>query len=180
MRPKTGELVASRSVDGDAPGMEDLPPNARRVQAALVAAGCRGQVRALTDSTRTSAEAAAALGAETAQIAKSVVLVADGRPVVVLMSGSQRVATAALAATLGVAHVQKASADEVKEATGYPIGGVSPAGLPAGLEVLVDKGLARHEIVWAAAGTPHAVYPTNFIELLKLTGGRPVEVAEAT
>ncbi|HMK97156.1 MAG TPA: YbaK/EbsC family protein [Acidimicrobiales bacterium] len=167
-------------MDGDAPGMEDLPPNARRVQAALVAAGCRGQVRALTDSTRTSAEAAAALGAETAQIAKSVVLVADGRPVVVLMSGSQRVATAALAATLGVAHVQKASADEVKEATGYPIGGVSPAGLPAGLEVLVDKGLARHEIVWAAAGTPHAVYPTNFIELLKLTGGRPVEVAEAT
>jgi prolyl-tRNA editing enzyme YbaK/EbsC (Cys-tRNA(Pro) deacylase) len=155
-----------------------LHPNAQRVQAALAAAGCHGRVRELAESTRTSAEAAAALGVEVGQIAKSLVFVADGRPVVVVASGRDRVSTAALARELGASRVSRADADFVKDKTGYPIGGVSPAGLPPEVEVLVDRGLARYESIWAAAGTPHAVYPTTFEELLRATGGRVVEVAE--
>jgi prolyl-tRNA editing enzyme YbaK/EbsC (Cys-tRNA(Pro) deacylase) len=155
-----------------------LHPNAQRAQAALSAAGCRGQVRELTESTRTSAEAAAALGVEVGQIAKSLVFVADGRPVVVIASGSDRVDTSSLARELGASLVSRADADFVKETTGYPVGGVSPAGLPEGVEVLVDRGLASYEAIWAAAGTPHAVYPTTFAELLKVSDGRVVDVAE--
>jgi len=156
----------------------NLHPNAQRVQRALASAGCRGQVRQLSESTRTSAEAAAALGVEVGQIAKSLVFLADRRPVVVIMSGRDRVDTGTLARVLGATEVRRADADAVRQATGYPIGGVSPAGLPAGLEVLVDRGLVACNLIWAAAGTPNAVYPTTFEELLALTGGRAADVSE--
>ncbi len=160
------------------PSVPDLHPNALRAQVALAAAGCDRQVRQFAESTRTSAEAAAVLGVQVGQIAKSVVFLADGRPVVVVMSGSDRVDTGSLAAAIGAREVRKPSAQAVKEATGYPIGGVSPAGLPATVKVLVDKGMSRFEQIWAAAGTPYAVYPTNFPELLQVTGGHSVDVAE--
>lgn len=155
-----------------------LHPNAQRAQAALAAAGCRARVRQLTDSARTSAEAAAALGVEIGQIAKSLVFLADDRPVVVIMSGPDRVDTHAVGLVVDAAKVTRADADVVREATGYPIGGVSPAGLSPDLPVLVDEGLARYDVIWAAAGTPHAVYPTNFPELLTVTGGQAVDVAQ--
>lgn len=150
-----------------------------RVQAALDAAGSPARVHELTESTRTSAEAAAALGVEVAQIAKTLVFLADGRAVIVVASGSDRVGTAALAQALGAGHIERPDADTVRRATGYPIGGVSPLGLPAGLDVVVDRGLEPHDPIWAAAGTPNAVYPTTFPELLRMTGGRVVDVRQA-
>jgi prolyl-tRNA editing enzyme YbaK/EbsC (Cys-tRNA(Pro) deacylase) len=156
----------------------NLHPNARRVQEALAAAGVGGRVRELDASARTSAEAADALGVEVGQIAKTLVFLAGGRPVVVIASGSDRVDVAALARVVRVDRVKRADADAVKAATGYSIGGVSPAGLPAAVEVLIDGGLSRYEVIWAAAGTHYAVYPTSFADLVSVTGGRVVDVAE--
>jgi prolyl-tRNA editing enzyme YbaK/EbsC (Cys-tRNA(Pro) deacylase) len=132
----------------------------------------------LDGSTRTAAEAAAALDVDVANIAKTLVFVADGRPLVVVAGGASRVDTARLADAAGGAAVDKADADTVREATGYPIGGVSPVGLPDGLPVLVDEALRPLTPIWAAAGHPRAVYRTTFDELLTVSGGSVVDVAE--
>jgi prolyl-tRNA editing enzyme YbaK/EbsC (Cys-tRNA(Pro) deacylase) len=132
----------------------------------------------LDASTRTAAEAAAALDVDVANIAKTLVFVADGTPMVVVAGGASRVDTTRLAAAVGGAKVDKADADTVREATGYPIGGVSPVGLPGGLGVLVDEALAPLSPIWAAAGHPRAVYRTTFDELVAISGGRVVDVAE--
>lgn len=157
---------------------EGLHPNAFRVQEVLAAAGSGAEVRQLADSARTSAEAAEALGVEVGQIAKSLVFLADGKPVMVVASGADRVDTSAVARQLDVVRVERAGADRVRSATGYSIGGVSPVGLAPQLPVLVDEALAAFEVVWAAAGTPHAVFPTTFAELLALTGGRSCAVRQ--
>ena len=149
----------------------------QRVQEALEAVGVEATVRELTESTRTAAEAAAALGVDVAQIAKTLVFLADGNAVVVVASGIDRVDTTRLSAALEGAEIGRADADAVRAATGYPIGGVSPAGLPAGLPVLIDDGLRDRDGIWAAAGTPTAVFRTTFDELLTVTAGRPVSVA---
>jgi len=169
---------------GRAPKMQAAPmsgpasrhPNAERVQAALAAAGSTARVRELAESTRTADEAATALGVEVSQIAKSLVFLADGEPVLVVASGADRVDTAALGQALGGRRITRASAEAVRAATGYPVGGVSPAGLPPQLPVLVDSALSRYAVVYAAAGTPHAVFPTSYDELLRLTRGQPSEV----
>jgi len=152
--------------------------NAILVQDALRSAGSTASVVELPDSARTSAEAAAALGVEAGRIAKSLVFVADGRPVLAVLSGDDRLDTARLAEHLGASSVVRADADTVRRATGFPIGGVSPLGHPPGLTVLVDRGLAAHPTVWAAAGTPHAVFETNFDELLAVSAGTPADVRE--
>jgi prolyl-tRNA editing enzyme YbaK/EbsC (Cys-tRNA(Pro) deacylase) len=144
----------------------------------LEAAGCAGPVRMLDGSTRTAAEAAAALEVDVANIAKTLVFVADGTPLVVVAGGASRVDTARLAEEVGAAKVDKADAEVVREATGYPIGGVSPVGLPDGLAVLVDEALRPLTPIWAAAGHPRAVYRTSFDELVSISGGRAVDVAE--
>lgn len=151
-------------------------PSVERVQRTLEAAGSVARVRQLTASTRTSADAAAALGVEVGQIAKSLVFLADGAAVLVVASGADRVDTAALGHALGDRRITRADADSVRSATGYPIGGVSPVGLPAELPVLVERALAHYDTVYAAAGTPHALFPTSYDELLRLTGGRPSDV----
>lgn len=143
----------------------------------MAAIGSTACVRELPDSTRTSAEAAAAIGVDVAQIAKSLVFLADGDPVMVVASGADRVDTAKLSAALGGARITRADADAVRAATGYPIGGVSPAGLGGSLPVMIDRALAAFGEVWVAAGTPHAVFPTTFGDLLRMSGGRPVDVA---
>ena len=153
-----------------------MHPNARRVHDALRQLGAEGEVRELTDSARTAADAAAALGCEVGAIANSLVFVADDTPVLVLTSGAHRADTGKLAAVLGAGRVRKADPDTVREATGYPIGGVPPVGHRTALRTVVDMALQRHETVWAAAGTPHAVFPTTYDELLRLTGGEPAEV----
>ena len=150
--------------------------NAVRVQEALVAAGSAATVVELPSSARTVAEAAASLGVTEGQIAKSLVFVVDGAAVLCILSGDHRLDPARLASQLGGQVVDRADADTVREATGFPIGGVSPVGHPEGLTILVDRGLAAYDEVWAAAGTPHAVFRTSFEELVAVSGGKPADV----
>jgi prolyl-tRNA editing enzyme YbaK/EbsC (Cys-tRNA(Pro) deacylase) len=158
--------------------MSDLHPNVVRVQDALLAAGAKGSVRMLDESARTAAEAAAALGVEVGQITNSLVFVADGEPLLVLTSGRHRVDTSKVAELVGVTKVSRADADFVREHAGVAIGGVSPVGHPRPLRTLVDVALNDYDVVWAAAGHTHAVFPTTFDELLTLTGGTSAEVGE--
>ena len=125
-------------------------------------------MRQLAESTGTSAQAAAALGVEVGQIGKSLVFLVDDRPVVVVLSGADRLDTAALGSYLGAVRVRRPDADAVRQATGYAIGGVSPIGLPEGVPVLVDDGLAAYDVVWVAAGTANAVFPTDYGELVEI------------
>ncbi|MCW2681150.1 MAG: YbaK/prolyl-tRNA synthetase associated region [Frankiales bacterium] len=154
-----------------------MHPSVSNVVAALRERGATGEVRVLDDSARTAAEAAAALGVDVGAIASSLVFTADGEPLLVMTSGAHRVDTSAVAALLGVGSVKRADADTVRAATGQVIGGVAPVGHPAPLPTLVDTALAAHDVVWAAAGHAHAVFPTTYDELLRLTGGRPAQVA---
>jgi prolyl-tRNA editing enzyme YbaK/EbsC (Cys-tRNA(Pro) deacylase) len=155
-----------------------LHRNAARVQQALVAAGSEAVVRELPASAHTSTEAAAALGVRVDQIAKSLVFMADGEPVLIVLCGADRLDPARLARHLGARQVRRADADTVRAATGFPIGGVSPVGHADGLRVVVDRGLAGFPVVWAAGGTPNAVFPTSFAELLAASGGEPADVRE--
>jgi prolyl-tRNA editing enzyme YbaK/EbsC (Cys-tRNA(Pro) deacylase) len=147
-----------------------------RVREALARLGARGEVRALDDSARTAKEAADALGIEVGQIANSLVFMADGEAVLVMASGGHRVDTLAVAAVLEVSHVEKASADEVRQATGFAIGGVAPVGHPEPLRTIVDVALSRYDEVWAAGGHPHYVFPTSYDELLRITAGEAAEI----
>jgi prolyl-tRNA editing enzyme YbaK/EbsC (Cys-tRNA(Pro) deacylase) len=142
-----------------------LPRSARRVQAALHDAGLDVEVVVLEDSARTAVEAAQAVGVEVGAIVKSLVFRdGAGEAVLVLVSGDNRCDEALLG-------VRRADADAVREVTGYAIGGVPPVGHPQPLRTVVDERLGRFETVWAAAGTPHAVFPVSFAELVRLTAG---------
>jgi prolyl-tRNA editing enzyme YbaK/EbsC (Cys-tRNA(Pro) deacylase) len=160
-------------------------PSVARVRAALAAAGADADgVVVLDDHARTAAAAAEQLGVTVAQIANSLVFAvpdaaaAGGRrPLLVLTSGAHRVDTAKVAALLGVARLDRADPDFVREATGFAIGGVAPVGHLTPIETLVDVDLGRHDQVWAAAGHARTVFPTTFDELLRITGGRSAEVA---
>jgi prolyl-tRNA editing enzyme YbaK/EbsC (Cys-tRNA(Pro) deacylase) len=143
----------------------------------LAAFGARGEVRELDASTRTARDAAAALGCEVGAIASTLVFMADGTPVVVLTSGAHRVDVPRVAAHLGVGELRQASAEEVRAATGYAIGGVAPVGHPQPLRTLVDADLEQYPELWAAAGTGHSVFNTTFAELVAITGGEVVAVA---
>jgi prolyl-tRNA editing enzyme YbaK/EbsC (Cys-tRNA(Pro) deacylase) len=151
-------------------------PSLARVTSALTALGAAGSPTMLPDSARTAAEAAAALGCDVGAIANSLVFAAGDNPVLVLTSGAHRVDTALVARHLGVERLERASPDFVREHTGQAIGGVAPIGHPTPLPTYVDRWLERHDVVWAAAGHPHAVFPTSYDELLRLTGGEPVDV----
>lgn len=157
--------------------MTDLHPNVARVARALHDGGARGEVRQLDSSTRTAQEAADTLGVPVGAIVKSLVFTADDSPVLVLASGDHQVDTAKVAAALAVTTVRRADADTVRAATGFPIGGVAPVAHPQPLRTVVDRHLATYDVLWAAAGTPHAVFPTGYDELVRLTGGDPADVA---
>ena len=152
------------------------PPSVERVMQALTALGARGQVRPLDESARTAAEAASGLVVEVGQIASSLIFLADGDPVLVIASGGHRVDTAKVAALLNVSDVGKATADDVREATGFVIGGVSPVGLTTELPTIVDVALGQFDEVWAAGGHSHWVFPTTYSELLRFTGGQAADV----
>jgi prolyl-tRNA editing enzyme YbaK/EbsC (Cys-tRNA(Pro) deacylase) len=168
--------------------MEDVLNNAsvKRIIAELRQRKIAGEVTILSDSARSAAEAAAALGIEVGQIASSIVFkLPDGRPLLVITSGAHRVDIELVAKTLGVEKLHRADANFVKSASGISIGGVSPFGWQhdGTLEnpeavVLIDKALGAFEVVWAAAGHPHAVFPTSYAELLETTGARPVDVED--
>jgi prolyl-tRNA editing enzyme YbaK/EbsC (Cys-tRNA(Pro) deacylase) len=146
------------------------------ISSLLAEAGATGQVLELPGSARTAAEAAGELGVPLRAIADSLVFDVDGAPLLVLTSGAHRVDVTRVVALLGVRGVRPASADFVRRHTGQPIGGVAPIGHPEPIGTLVDIELARHDRVWAAAGHPHAVFPTTYEELLRLTAGTAAEV----
>ena len=155
-----------------------MHPSVARVAELLRASGATGEPVQLADSARTAAEAAAGLGCDVGAIASSLLFTADGEPLLVMTSGAHRVDTDLVARLLGVDKVRRADADTVRAATGYAIGGVAPIGHPSPLRTLVDTDLARYDVVWAAAGHPHAVFPTSYDELLRLTGGTPAQVGQ--
>lgn len=155
-----------------------LSPSAQKVQEALTALGfgaCR--VIELPDSSRTSAEAAAAIGCTVGQIAKSLIFkgAQSGDPVLVIASGTNRVNTQKLADLLGEP-VVKPDADYVREKTGYVIGGVPPIGHTAPLRTFIDQDLRQYADIWAAAGTPHAVFQLTPADLERMTGGQVIAV----
>lgn len=154
-----------------------MHPHTERVTAALRDGGAGGAVRELSDSARTAVEAATALDVQVGAIVKSLVFAADGAPLLVLASGDHQVDTGKVAAVVGADAVKRADVDLVRSATGYAIGGVAPVGHPAPLPTVVDRHLATFDVVWAAAGTPHTVFPTTYDELLRLTGGTAADVA---
>lgn len=148
----------------------------QRARTALERTGFADRVRELEDSARTAAAAAAALGCDVGAIGNSLVFTADGEPVLVLTSGAHRVDLARVAAQLGASELRRSTPDEVRQSTGYTIGGVAPVGHLQPLSVLVDQDLARHERIWVAAGHPHAVFWATYEELVAMTDGRPTAV----
>lgn len=160
---------------------EPLPPSVQKVQRALHDAGVDVAVVMLADAARTSQQAADALGIEVGQIAKSLVFRArdSGRAVLVIASGSNRVDEHKVAALIGE-KIERAAPDFVRERTGYAIGGIPPIGHATQLEVLLDRSLARYEVVWGAAGHPHSVFPIAPAKLFDVAGGRVEDVALQT
>lgn len=138
--------------------------------------GIQVHVQRLDASTRTVADAAVAVGCEEAEIAKSIVFVADGDPVVCVASGQHRVDTDKVADALDVAEVRQAAAEEVRAATGFAIGGVPPFGHD--LPVLFDEDLLRHRRVWAAAGDPQSLFEVDPRELARCIRARIVALGE--
>ena len=156
-----------------------MHPNVMRVMEAARAAGFEIDVERFPQGTRTAADAARAVGCEVAQIVKSIVFMAGDRPLLALVSGANRVDPERLAAAVGAAEVRRADGDEARTATGYAIGGVPPIGHSRLLAIVMDRDLMAHPVVWAAAGLPDAVFAISPEELLRASGGRVAELAQA-
>jgi prolyl-tRNA editing enzyme YbaK/EbsC (Cys-tRNA(Pro) deacylase) len=150
--------------------------SAKGVARELAALGVAGQVRELPEPAPTAATAAAQLGCAVGAIANSLVFDADGAPLLVLTSGAHRVNTAKVGAELGVGELCRATPDFVYASTGQRIGGVAPVGHPRPITTLVYTALRGYDTIWAAAGHPHAVFPTSFDELVRITSGRAMDV----
>jgi prolyl-tRNA editing enzyme YbaK/EbsC (Cys-tRNA(Pro) deacylase) len=153
-----------------------MHPSAEHVAQVLRDHGVAGQVKELPEPAPTAASAAAQLGCEVGAIANSLVFNADGQPLLILTSGAHRVDTAKMAAHIGAERVRRADPDFVRAATGQVIGGVAPVGHPQPVRTLIDTWLDKYDVVWAAAGHVHTVFPTSFAELVRVTGGEPAEV----
>jgi len=156
-----------------------LSASAQKVQDALAAAGHDCRVVELAASTRTSAEAAAAVGTTVAQIAKSLIFRAmpSDKPVLVIASGVNRVDEAKLAALLGE-RISRPDAEFVRNRTGFAIGGVPPFGHPTRLRTVIDRDLLALGELWAAGGTPNAVFRLTAAQLVALTGGEVADIAK--
>lgn len=155
--------------------MDTTHPNVVAVQDALRAAGAAGEVRILPEVAPTAAAAAAQIGVEVGAIANSLIFDADGDALLILTSGAHRVDTAYVGSALGCT-LKRAAPELVKAATGQVIGGVAPVGHPEPVRTYVDEALAGYPEVWAAGGVPHAVFPTSYDELVRITGGTPIAV----
>lgn len=168
---------------------QDLPardlsdhPGVARVLQVLAQHHLTPTVRYLPDAVRTAKAAADALGITPAEIANSLLFSArtlDGRtvPLLILASGGHRVDTAQVATLAELASIERADPEFVRAATGFTIGGVAPVGHPQPIRTIVDVSLGRYDTVWAAAGHSHSVFATTYDELLRITGGQPMEVA---
>ena len=155
-----------------------MHPNVARVVQAASGAGLEIDVQRFPEGTRTAADAARAVGCEVGQIVKSLVFIAGREPILVLASGVNRVDVARLRGVLGVEDVRRADGDEARSATGFAIGGIPPFGHARALRVLVDRDLLSHDVVWAAAGLPDAVFAAAPDELARAADGRVADLAE--
>lgn len=152
----------------------------KRVNYALKINGISGQIKVLSESARSAAEAASALGIEVGQIASSIIFkLPNESPLLVITSGRHRVDTELVAKELSVDNLARVDADYVKELSGFSIGGVAPLGwINPPTITLIDLALNDYEVVWAAAGHPHAVFPTTYKELLESTNAKAMRVGE--
>ena len=152
----------------------------KRVLAALAENQIKGEVKILSETAKSAAEAANGLGIEVGQIASSIIFkLPDNSPLLVITSGRHRVDTELVATKLGMGELGRVDADYVKASSGFSIGGVSPIGwLNPPAVTLIDTALADYEVVWAAAGHPHAVFPTTFAELERVSNATAMEVGE--
>jgi prolyl-tRNA editing enzyme YbaK/EbsC (Cys-tRNA(Pro) deacylase) len=152
----------------------------RRFIDAAHSLGIDGEIKVLSDSARTAIDAANSLGIEVGQIASSLIFkLPSGNPLLIITSGRHKVDTDLVAQNLNIEKLDRVDADYVKERSGYSIGGVSPLGWISKPEItLIDEALNDYDVVWAAAGHPHAVYPTSFSELLECTGAKPMVVGD--
>ncbi len=153
-----------------------MHPSAEHVASELKALGAGGEVRELPEPAPTAIAAAAQLGCPVGAIANSLLFNADGEPLLILTSGAHRVDTGKVAAELGVTKLGRADPDFVYASTGQRIGGVAPVGHPKPVRTLVDTALQPYEVVWAAGGHVHTVFPTSFAELVRITDGTPMDV----
>jgi prolyl-tRNA editing enzyme YbaK/EbsC (Cys-tRNA(Pro) deacylase) len=142
--------------------------------------GVKGEVKVLADTARTALDAANSLGIEVGQIASSLIFrLPSGNPLLIITSGRHRVDTELVAKNLNIPELGRADANYVKEVSGYSVGGVSPIGWTSAPEItLIDEALNDYDIVWAASGHPHAVYPTTYAELIECTSAQPMNVGE--
>jgi prolyl-tRNA editing enzyme YbaK/EbsC (Cys-tRNA(Pro) deacylase) len=152
----------------------------RRFKEAADSLGVKGEINILAETARTAIDAANGLGIEVGQIASSLIFkLPSGNPLLIITSGRHRVDTELVAKNLGLPELGRADANYVKEVSGYSVGGVSPIGWITTPEItLIDEALNDYEIVWAASGHPHAVYPTSYAELITCTGATPMVVGE--
>ena len=156
--------------------IENPHANGVRVAAALVGHGVTAEIVETLESSPTAARAAEQLDIEIGQVCNSLVFNADGAPLLILASGGHKVDTDRVAAAIGTTTIHRPDADFVREHTGQPIGGVAPVGHPTQLRTIVDTALGNWAVVWAAGGHPHYVFPTSFDELVRITGGEPLDV----
>jgi len=152
----------------------------RRFMDAAQSLGIDGAIKILSDSARTAIDAANSLGIEVGQIASSLIFkLPTGNPLLIITSGRHKVDTKLVAQNLEIEKLDRVDADYVKERSGYSIGGVSPLGWVSQPEIiLIDEALNDYDAVWAAAGHPHAVYPTSFAELVRVTSATSMVVGD--
>ena len=152
----------------------------KRFKEAANSLGVKGEINILADTARTAIDAANGLGIEVGQIASSLIFkLPSGNPLLIITSGRHRVDTNLVAKNLNIPELGRADANYVKEVSGYSVGGVSPIGWISTPEMtLIDEALNDYEIVWAASGHPHAVYPTSYAELIACTGATPMVVGD--
>ena len=152
----------------------------RRFIQAATELGVKGEVTVLSETARTAVDAANGLGIEVGQIASSLIFkLPSGNPLLIITSGRHRVDTELVAKNLGIAELGRADANYVKDISGYSVGGVSPLGWISMPEIiLIDEALNDYDAVWAAAGHPHAVYPTTHDELIQCTCATPIVVGD--
>ena len=152
----------------------------RRFKEAADSLGVKGEINILAETARTAIDAANGLGIEVGQIASSLIFkLPSGNPLLIITSGRHRVDTDLVAKNLDIPELGRADANYVKEVSGYSVGGVAPIGWITTPEItLIDQALNDYEIVWAASGHPHAVYPTSYTELIACTGATPMVVGD--
>ncbi len=153
-----------------------------RVQAALEELGLESRVVTFERSTATAQEAADACGCELGQIVKTLCFVADGRPTIVLAAGDRQVDTAAVASLVGVGRkkLKMATPEQVRESTGYEVGGVSPVALAGACDIVVDQSLQRFDDVWVAAGAGNAVFPAKTAKLVERVSGQWAQITRTS